>query len=111
MVSCLNSCYLIYIIFINCNIFIITGQTPCITANELQLNSTSSFTSTNNAGRLEICYCPSNGGNCTWATISAGSLTTPWSWKNVQVACRDLSINTGLGNPILQSTLVVIIFI
>ena len=89
----------------------ITGQSPCNTINELRLNSTSSFTSTNNAGRLEICYCPSNGSNCTWATISAGNLTIPWSWKNVQVACRDLSINTGLGNPILQSTLVVMILI
>ena len=52
-----------------------------------------SFTSTNNAGRLEICYCPSNGGNCTWTTISAGSFTTSWSWKNVQIACRDLNNN------------------
>ena len=89
----------------------IIGQSPCNTVNGLRLYHTSSFTSTNNAGRLEICYCPSNGGNCAWATISAGSLTTPWSWKNVQVACRDLSIGTGLGNPILQSTLVVMIII
>ena len=89
----------------------ITGQSPCNTVNELQLNRTSSFISTINAGRLEICYCPSNAGDCTWATISAGSLTTPWSWKNVQVACRDLSIGTGLGNPILQSTLVVMVVI
>ena len=70
----------------------------------LRLDSTTTFTSST-SGRLEICYCTDTD-NCTWSTISTASNTVPWSWKNIQVACRQLARDngdpfTGVGQPIL----------
>lgn len=98
-----------------CNIVIIhmillfIGQDQCLHENTLRLNPAGSFMSTIHSvsGRLEICYCPSASSSCTWSTVNLNAISTPWSWKNVQVACRQLARDrglalSGLGNPILN---------
>ena len=79
-----------------------TGQTACSTQNDIQLN-TMGFSL--NAGRVEICDCSNaaDSSTCFWATVSAGSATQPWSWKNALVVCRQNGYNSVM-NPILQNT-------
>ena len=80
-----------------------TGQTPCSTQDDIQLNTTGLFFSV--AGRVEICDCFNaiDSSTCFWATVSTGSATEPWSWKNAIVVCRELGYNNVM-NPILQNT-------
>ena len=86
------------------------GQNSCTTVlnNTLRLNlkdpSLSSYNS--ETGRLELCSC-TDSSSCSWNTLIA-SVTNGWSWKNVQVACRQLARDTGssyvgLGNPVFQT--------
>lgn len=84
------------------------GQEPCTQVDVLRLNSAGVFQSTltSISGRLELCSCSSR--SCVWNTVNLGGFISLWSWKNVQVACRQLKRNTpgshltGLGTPMVH---------
>ena len=62
---------------------------------DVQIYQIESFSSVDNAGRVEICM------SGVWGTIAADSLATPWSEKNAQVACIKAGFS-GVLNVILQ---------
>ena len=84
--------------------FAISGRTPCsaLLKDTVQLNSTGVFASGQGSGRVEICQCETDS-SCYWETVSTGSLSTPFSWKNSIVVCRELEYFDVL-SPILQNT-------
>jgi hypothetical protein len=93
-----------------------SGGSECTTPYALRLEQAESFTSepfSAFSGRLEMCYCSGNmvgsPDDCMWRVVNSGSPTVPWSWKNVQVACRQLARDTGArftgqGNPIILTS-------
>ena len=84
--------------------FFSSGQIPCLleNSNRIQLNNTGIFSSVQGSGRVEICNCVSNT-SCFWQTVSTGSRTVPFSWKNSIVVCRELGY-FDVQSPILQNT-------
>ncbi|XP_019851047.1 PREDICTED: egg peptide speract receptor-like [Amphimedon queenslandica] len=106
--KCCNINFLLFLFFLTKGT---SGQNTCTIAlnSTLRLNlkdpSLPSYNS--ETGRLELCSCPDSS-SCSWNTLIA-SISNGWSWKNVQVACRQLARDTGssyvgLGNPVFQTT-------
>ena len=91
-----------------CDMLYPSGQIPCSPedANSIQLDSTGIFSSVQGSGRVEICVC-STDTSCFWQTVSTGSQTVPFSWKNFIVACRELGFYD-VESPILQNRCVII---
>ena len=74
--------------------------------NTIQLNRSGVFSSSEGAGRVEICVCSGDtNSTCYWSTVSTGSTTVPMSWKNSIVVCRELGY-LDVQSPILQNTYV-----
>ncbi len=92
-----------YLSVVSYSSFNYTGNGPCNSTfhNTIQLNNGGVFVTGQSAGRVELCYC--SGLSCSWQTVSAGSLTVPFSWKNSIVVCRELEY-FDVQSPILQNT-------